>query len=510
MDAESYDEFRRSMCQADPRLEKPNRSAASWHPWHQATPKVIALHLDPEGSFGPAVEYRDSDALQAHFHQRTHSENTPQRSVYILEALSREFVAVLGSHFHLHPTLFVDHERLVAFHNRATGEGGGLPFLPSAIYGRDHVSLKYHEPLLLSTLPTSFRNLCNVSGWHIAVTRIMGRFSEVGVARRKCTFWSRETEYGGWDCLIICDPAVNRVLTDYSGKTGYSVTTLPYNGGYIDFMPHRDQIESRSGPPRTSFLDDIIFYLQNHSRTLELAGPRSLLMLAEKVVANHYLRLSLFLQMVIEKMQFSLSRRQDLTSFAIAAAEEQWSDMQALQRRVAEYKDDLEAIMLQLRIPFDTPNPGSTGDWKDSQADYQFLYSRFMEINKRADGLNDSIATLAVLTNNRQAARTQELALEATERSVREAKSVKALTILGVVFVPLAYVATLFSMADSYKPGEELFWVYVAVAVPLIGLVVLGYYVLELEYTDGVMQWSFRAAITASKGNMVHRMKERV
>jgi hypothetical protein len=72
--------------------------------------------------------------------------------------------------------------------------------LPSAIYGRDHVSLKYHEPLLLSTLPTGFRNICDVSGRHIMVTRIMGKFSEVAIARRKCTFWSRKTEAGGWDC----------------------------------------------------------------------------------------------------------------------------------------------------------------------------------------------------------------------------------------------------------------------------------------------------------------------
>lgn len=204
MDSESYDEFRRSMCQADPRLKEPKQSTPSptsaWLPWHRARPRVVTIHLDPNGSFGPATEYQDSNVLQAYFHQPTRSKTTPQRSVYILEALSREFAAVLGSHFQLHPALFMDHERLVAFNNRATGEGGGIPFLPCAIHGRDHVSLKYHEPLLLSTLPTDFRNLCDASGRHIAVTRIMGKFSEVGVARRKCTLWSRKTETGGWDC----------------------------------------------------------------------------------------------------------------------------------------------------------------------------------------------------------------------------------------------------------------------------------------------------------------------
>ncbi len=206
MGAESYDELRRSMCQADPRLKEPKQSTSTalptstWVPWHRARPRVAAIHLDLNGCFSPATEYQDSNVLQAHLHQRTGSNTTAQRSVYILEAVSHDFAAVLGSYFQLHPALFQDHERLVAFHNRATGEGGGIPFLPSAIQGRDYVSLKYHAPLLLSTLPTEFRNLCDVSGRHIAVTRIMGRLSEVGVARRKCTFWSRKTEAGGWDC----------------------------------------------------------------------------------------------------------------------------------------------------------------------------------------------------------------------------------------------------------------------------------------------------------------------
>ena len=202
--ADSYDQFRKSTCQADPRIKDSKKCTvlpiSTWVPWHRAKPRVVAVHLDSNNLFSPATEYQDSAVLQAHLHQRTGSNTKPQRSIYILEALSHEFSVVLGSHFQLHPALFLDHERLAAFHNRATGEGGGIPFLPSAIQGRDYVSIKYHAPLLLSTLPTEFRNLCDVSGRHIAVTRIMGTFSEVGVARRKCTFWSRKTEAGGWNC----------------------------------------------------------------------------------------------------------------------------------------------------------------------------------------------------------------------------------------------------------------------------------------------------------------------
>jgi hypothetical protein len=192
------------MRQADAPLRGPTQntlsSSSAWVPWQRAKPSVVAIHLNQNGCFGPATEHLDPNMLQAYFHQDSRSNNPPQGSVYILEALSPAFITVLGSHFQLHPALFADHERLVPFNNRVTGEYGGLPFLPSAIHGRDYVSLKYHEPLLLSTLPTGFRNLCDVSGRHIAVTRILGNFSNVGVARRKCTVWQRKTEVGRWDC----------------------------------------------------------------------------------------------------------------------------------------------------------------------------------------------------------------------------------------------------------------------------------------------------------------------
>lgn len=260
-------------------------------------------------------------------------------------------------------------------------------------------------------------------------------------------------------------------------------------------------MKSLSRPPRTSFLDDIVFYLHTHTDALDLADPSSPRIFVEKIAASHYLKLAEYVQTVIEIVQFNLSRQQDLTGFAIVAVEKLWSHAQALERRIGEYKDDLEAIMLQLRIPFESPNLKLTGDWKNSAADYQFLYLRFKEIGHRANNLNGSIVALAGLTNNRQAVKAQELALEATERSICEAKSVKALTILGIIFIPLAYVASLFSMSDPYRPGGELFWVYFVVAFPLIGLVGLGYYILELGYRGGRIQRSFRTVVTTAREN---------
>ena len=187
----------------DPRLKEAKQNSSpttTWLPWARARPRVVTIYLDKDGSLSPAAEYHDASVLHARLQEHQRSNAPSRRSIYILEALSREFITLFESHFQLQPTLFKDHERLVALYNRATGEAVGVPLLPSANNGRNYVSLKYHEPLLMNPLPTGFQNLCDISGRHIAVTKIIGKFSEVGIARRKCTLWSRENDHGGWDC----------------------------------------------------------------------------------------------------------------------------------------------------------------------------------------------------------------------------------------------------------------------------------------------------------------------
>ncbi|KAM0426010.1 hypothetical protein ACHAPT_008639 [Fusarium lateritium] len=57
--------------------------------------------------------------------------------------------------------------------------------------------------------------------------------------------------------------------------------------------------------------------------------------------------------------------------------------------------------------------------------------------------------------------------------SIQEAVSVRGLTYIALLFIPLSWVASLFSMDERYLPGNELFWVYFATGLPLVILVLL-------------------------------------
>lgn len=58
-----------------------------------------------------------------------------------------------------------------------------------------------------------------------------------------------------------------------------------------------------------------------------------------------------------------------------------------------------------------------------------------------------------------------------SRRSTEEAINITHLTYIALVFIPLSFTASIFSMGDEYIPGGKDFWVYFATAVPMTLLI---------------------------------------
>ncbi|KAK7973962.1 hypothetical protein PG989_015810 [Apiospora arundinis] len=97
--------------------------------------------------------------------------------------------------------------------------------------------------------------------------------------------------------------------------------------------------------------------------------------------------------------------------------------------------------------------------WSDVLDDYRFLTTRVEKYRSALELIIPLATAMAQIAD--------------TRKSMLEASSVKHLTLIALVFVPLAYVASVFSMSDGYAPGGPNFWVYLAFAVPLM-LVIVG------------------------------------
>jgi hypothetical protein len=314
---------------------------------------------------------------------------------------------------------------------------------------------------------------------------------------------------------VLCDPPVSRIHAGEGYSESFDVRSWPYQGGYVDFVPEEDQVAARAGPPRTGLLDDLTFYLETHAGLVDDSDPGAVLVFVQKIMAAQYLKHAEYVRAVLTAVQRGLTRKQDLARMRMRKIEALWGDMQGWERRMGEYLEDLESIMVQLGMSFasqgpprpprpatrsPSPAPGHLrasgifapahdddrrARWQDCEMDFQVILVRFRELRHRTESLNAAVTGLASITGNR-------LSFKEQQRSIREAKSTKAVTLLGLIFIPLAYTSSVFSMTDPYGPGGERFWEYFAYSVPLIVLVILAYYVLDFGYNNKGSSWSIR------------------
>lgn len=261
----------------------------------------------------------------------------------------------------------------------------------------------------------------------------------------------------------------------------------PFSGGYLDFIKHPEFLgNAPKGPPRTSMLEDLCFYwIEYGSHLAGNASPTIAATFMKKIVASNYMQLIECIRTNISTIEFKLYQN-GLTGIQTPWIEERWSDVQSWSRQFSEYIEDVEAIMINLGIPFSASpiQQGETTDWKSCDIDFQYIHHRLKFFKARVDMLNNSVTGLASISGNRQAI------LEA-KRSLKEAKDIKTLTLLGMVFIPLAFCTGLFSMNDQYLPGTASFWVYFAVSVPMIVIVFLAAFLTGFGYdSDG--EWNFK------------------
>ena len=303
--------------------------------------------------------------------------------------------------------------------------------------------------------------------------------------------------------VILCDPPVEHVLMqvdhpniDLAIRSKYSrwmpqnpikqeAPNTPFSGGYLDFVKHPEFGHNvPNGPPRTSMLEDLCFYWTEHGDKLEEnLGPTFPTLFMHKIVASHYMQLLEFARANIANLEFQLSRRDSLKNIHIPWIEAQWSDLQAWSWRCSEYIEQVEAILISSGASISaSPDQGQRGDWKSCDRDFQYIHYRLKTLKIRVDLFINSITGLAGIAGNRHAL------LEA-KRSLQETMRIKTLTLLGMVFLPLAFCTGFFSMNDQYLPGASSFWVYLAVAIPLVVGVFLLTFLIGLGY-DGDGEWS--------------------
>jgi len=251
----------------------------------------------------------------------------------------------------------------------------------------------------------------------------------------------------------------------------------PFQGGYAEFVPPKrlKPGELHSGPrhPHKSMLYDLVYYYESKSDFLteeDWKDPSQSAIFLKKIVAAHYLQLADYIKVMLPSLELKLAT-------AWVEEQEQWKALQTISRRCGNYRDDIEDALLSLGYALDLPaqkvdtmTKKRIFDWKDCEIDYQYAYLRLKVLKERADNLMTSMTGFASIAGNRQ--------------SLDEAKRVKRLNLLALLFIPLAYTSSLFSMQDNYAPNKPQFWVYWVCAIGVVIFTSVVTWVLDRSLND--------------------------
>lgn len=131
------------------------------------------------------------------------------------------------------------------------------------------------------------------------------------------------------------------------------------------------------------------------------------------------------------------------------------ADMRSLQswrRRSMASEHKVKAVIKGLSEP-------TSEDAASILEDFEYIASTMGTFGQRLESMLPVVTSLVQIIDSR--------------RSIDETANVSRLTVMALVFVPLAYIASLFSMSERLGPGGPLFWVYFVVAIPVTTAVVL-------------------------------------
>ncbi|KAH6638418.1 hypothetical protein C7974DRAFT_160311 [Boeremia exigua] len=538
-----------SDCYPGLRTADPNNLAGDGGAPLMTAGNAHVVMLDASATGSPKftrTEFRDATHLKTHLKDSVRDHD--RRRIYIMEGLATDFVAAIGGHFWMDPTFWLRQERTCVWSNDFTPVSDALP-QPSLIDPEKSFHVQYCElrefTKALETVPC----FCARTKRHVGMTaprhanikkdfknksagsdnskvksktnaKSEGRGNTTtAIVRRKVSWWSEKTATrGGWDVVILCDPQLAQ-MTRYPREKVYNKRTEtydlreiadpdvnllnePFQGGYTEFVPPTrlkpGQLPSGPRHPHKSMLYDLVYYYESKSGLLEeheWNDPSESAIFLKKIVAAHYLQLADYIKVMLPSLELKLAT-------AWVEEQEQWKALQTISRRCGNYRDDIEDALLSLGFPLVSPAQKAIKgarkkiyDWKDCEIDYQYAYLRLQVLKERADNLMTSMTGFASIAGNRQ--------------SLDEAKRVKRLNLLALLFIPLAYTSSLFSMQDNYAPNKPQFWVYWVCAIGVVIFTTVVTWVLDRSLNDEaqftldsfleVLGWSNKGASTKMK-----------
>ena len=206
---------------------------------------------------------------------------------------------------------------------------------------------------------------------------------------------------------------------------------------------------------RCSMMGDIVHYWETAPPAcFDPADPsiQSLAYYPLRIVAAEWVKYIAVMQHCIKMYEYEGSQL-DLDKFNMDLRE-----LQGWRRRSMMSQQKVRVVIRHLNshAPSTLSHTASVADVLE---DYKTISNDIEDAGRRLENMLPVVTSLVQIIDARQ--------------SFAETANISRLTILALVFVPLSFVSSLFSMNSENVPGSEHFWVYFAVVIPVTAIVFL-------------------------------------
>ncbi|KAI3317234.1 hypothetical protein HD806DRAFT_515574 [Xylariaceae sp. AK1471] len=385
-----------------------------------------------------------------------------QGRVVIIEDLHPSLLESLGSALDIDPIFFADHI-LTSFEDiEFSPAPPSVALPPSSIISRENwfhihyqqiVDLGFEDKQAEQT-PWVLKTSGNVQRSVRRLIPLRGR--QLGIVRGCCSILKQVFEQS-WVCIILVDPTHAQIADSPGCRPRFR--RLPLHNGFEDFQQPPSFSSFQSLAPgrddrKSSLLNSIVRYVSESPLPVN-ATPPTLLGLAYyplRVIIGEWMIYSQILSRYLTYYEVSIR------DVEVRTKKYEIVDLQKWRHRAIQSVYKIESTRAFVAHHLATEDDDKA-KWELVIKDLDHL-SRTIELYIRAfEGIIPVITSLVQLSDSHQ--------------SLSEAVDVKLLMYVALVFVPLSWIASIFSMTDDFAPGNSRFWVYFAVATPFSILVVI-------------------------------------
>ncbi|KAL7622951.1 hypothetical protein AAE478_006630 [Parahypoxylon ruwenzoriense] len=371
--------------------------------------------------------------------------------LYVVEDLSRDVVELLGSELDIDPLFFREHINDYMWYN-TRDPWVELPDLDIVSRNRLYFRLTYTHPRYFKN-PESFERAKRQAGCFNILRRLdpdtehRSLFDEdsaiVALVRSKASLWIRP---GG-----INQQTIGVLLIDPSITEGY-----PLWRGYRPFRnsPPPSDNTIYEPPPRTTLFDDLLFWIRQTSQrdinAIE-ANPRAMAFRILHIICAEWLTLTRYITARLSQIEWEIEKpdfRRESTNFNTSLEK-----LHTWRRRLPLYR----AMVADTRTKLFPEPSDSPGQQRDCVAE---LRKDFAIVAGHIDDLLSRSERIAAVA-------TAVTAIEESRRAIEQNKALGRLTYLAVIFAPLSFVSSFFSMTSNVSDLSQTYYVYFCVAIPI-------------------------------------------